>query len=35
MKISRTHIILAALVLGTLAGIAVRWIGSPGLTATA
>jgi len=34
-KISRTHIILAALVLGTIAGIAVRWIGSPALTTTA
>jgi len=34
-KTSRTHIILAALVFGTIGGIAVRWIGSPTLTATA
>ena len=34
-KISRTQFILAALVLGTLGGIMVRWIGSPGLTVTA
>ena len=34
-KISRTHIILAALVLGTIAGIAVRSVASPGLTQAA